>query len=69
MKSFQNQSILSAAIRGKRANIVKRIVGAFEYRVEEETLMTKLSKQMFNKDLFDNNSLHYTYMNDAPEIR
>ena len=66
IKSFRNQSVMTAAIRGERVSIVQRLAGAFEYKMEEESSFTKFMRDVFNKDLQDNSCLHYAYQVDNP---
>ena len=49
---------------------MRMLLGEYSYApgVEREDLVD-LSKTIFNKDDSDNNSLHYSYMIDLPEVR
>ena len=38
IKSFRNQSIMSAAIRGERISLVRRLIFNYEYRHKDEML-------------------------------
>ena len=69
IKSFRNQSVMTAAIRGERVAVVQRLAGAFHYEHEEESALAKVFRDVFNKDVEDNSSLHYAYQVDNPAIR
>ena len=69
IKSFMNQSIMSAAIRGERLNLVRHLIFIYEYKGVTEVLQRKIERGFFNKDYNDNNCLHYAYSIDIPEIR
>ena len=69
IKSFRNQSVMTAAIRGERVAVVQRLAGAFHYENEEESALAKVFRDVFNKDVEDNSSLHYAYQVDNPAIR
>lgn len=70
IKSFRNRSILSAAIWGSQVPTVRMLLGDYHYApgVARDDIVN-LSKTIFNKDDADNNSLHYSYMIDLPEVR
>ena len=69
IKSFMNQSIMTSAVRGERLHLVKRIIFGYEYRGLDDLAQRKVEKAFFNKDLVDNNCLHFAYSMDIPEIR
>ena len=69
MKSFLNQSIMTAAVRGERLHLVKRLIANYEYRGLTEAKQRVVEKAFFNKDAADNNCLHFAYSIDIPEIR
>ena len=72
MKAYRNRSIVSGAIWGSQVDTIRLILGEFRYdfgSAEHSLKLTDLLKEAFNKDIVDNNCLHYSYMIDLPEVR
>ena len=73
IKSFKRQSVLTAAIRGKKVSLV-RLLSDFKFvsAAEDELNLSQVVDpvtNMFNKDLDGLNPLHYAYLYDLPEVR
>lgn len=74
MKSFQQQSVLTAAIRGKQVDMVRKISNFLFVADSAKKSTTKIFEDWvvdnwYGKDLHDNNPLHYAYLSDLPDIR
>ena len=74
MKSFQKQSVLTAAIRGKQVEVIRKMAN-FHFTTGAQTkhsvrlLEDWVVENWYGKDVDDNNPLHYAYLNDMPDIR
>ena len=74
IKSFQKQSVLTAAIRGKQVNLVRKIANFLFVADAAKKSTVKIFEDWvvdnwYGKDLDDNNPLHYAYLSDLPDIR
>lgn len=69
IKSYKNRSIVSGAVWGSQVDTVRMMLGDYTFENIHPTAHNDFAKSLFNKDLADNNCLHYTYMIDLPEIR
>ena len=74
IKSFKRQSVLTAAIRGKRVTLVRlmsdfKFVAAPDEGVAFSDMVMVPITNMFNKDSSGLNPLHYAYLYDLPEVR
>lgn len=66
MKSYKKQSIVTAAMKGGRLEILRLI---FSYKYCSDTRQEELNKSRTNKDIYLNTSYHYSYLNDSVEFR
>lgn len=74
IKSFQKQSVLTAAIRGKQTELIRKMANFIFVSGEGKRHSMKIFEEWvvdnwFGKDLDDNNPLHYAYLSDMPDIR
>ena len=69
IKSFKLRSIISGAIMGSQVETVRFLLGEYKYEKIENNQLWELHGTIFNKDLEDNNCLHFSYMADLPEVR
>mmetsp|Transcript_7234 Transcript_7234/g.10126 ORF Transcript_7234/g.10126 Transcript_7234/m.10126 type:complete len:145 (+) Transcript_7234:846-1280(+) len=74
IKSFQKQSVLTAAIRGKQTQLVRKISNFLFVADSSKKNTVKIFEDWvvenwYGKDLEDNNPLHYAYLSDLPDIR
>lgn len=74
IKSFQKQSVLTAAIRGKQVNLVRKVANFLFVADAAKKSTVKIFEDWvvdnwYGKDLDDNNPLHYAYLSDLPDIR
>ena len=81
IKSFRKQSVLMAAIIGKKVEVCRMLINEYHFKAVETRYFSedkKLKKkwdgktdklQIFGKDDDDNNILHYCYIVDLPEVR
>ena len=74
IKSFQKQSVLTAAIRGKQVEVIRKMsnfifVADSEKKNTVKVLEDWVVENWYGKDLDDNNPLHYAYLSDMPDIR
>ena len=69
IKSFSNRSIISGAVWGEKIETVRMLIGDYIYENSDHESLINFQKTIFNKDLTDNNCLHYSYMKDLPEVR
>jgi hypothetical protein len=69
IKSYKNRSIVSGAIWGSQVDVVRMLLGDYTYENIKAESFTDFAKSLYNKDLEDNNCLHYSYMIDLPEVR
>ena len=73
LKSFKKQSVLTAAIRGKRITLV-RLMSNYQFVKKPKESNITLDDivpitNMFNKDVSGLNPLHYAYLYDLPNVR
>lgn len=71
IKSFQQRSVISGAVWGEKVETIRMLLGGYKYENVSPLSLKNLVDEMkiFNKDLADNNCLHYSYMIDLPEVR
>ena len=74
IKSFQKQSILTAAIRGKQTELIRKLANFLFVADSTKKNTVKIFEDWvvenwFGKDSDDNNPLHYAYLSDMPDIR
>ena len=69
IKSFEQRSIVSGCIIGKRTELLQSILGEYTYEGVDQESMLEIVNTFFTKDDSDNTSLHYAYMMDLPEVR
>ena len=74
IKSFQKQSVLTAAIRGKQVEVVRKMSNFIFVADSNKKNTVKIFEDWvvenwYGKDLDDNNPLHYAYLSDMPDIR
>lgn len=74
IKSFQKQSVLTAAIRGKQTELIRKMANFIFVAGEGRRHSLKIFEgwvvdNWFGKDIDDNNPLHYAYLSDMPDIR
>ena len=74
IKSFQKQSVLTAAIRGKQVEVIRKManfifVASKEKKNTVRILEDWVLENWYGKDHVDNNPLHYAYLVDMPNIR
>ena len=74
IKSFQKQSVLTAAIKGKQTELIRKManflfVTAVQKKHTVKILEDWVVENWFGKDTEDNTPLHYAYLSDLPDIR
>lgn len=74
IKSYQKQSVLTAAIRGKQTELIRKMANFLFVADDKKKNTVKIFEDWvvenwFGKDLDDNNPLHYAYLSDMPDIR
>ena len=74
IKSFQKQSVLTAAIRGQQVELIRKMSNFLFVAPSGSKNTTKIFEDWvvdnwYGKDAADNNPLHYAYIRDMPNIR
>ena len=74
IKAFQKQSVLTAAIKGRQTELIRKMANFLFVTDKAEKHTVKILEDWvienwFGKDLEDNNPLHYAYLSDMPDIR
>ena len=74
IKSYMKQSVLTAAIRGKQTELIRKMANfmfvADQQKGDKNSIFEEwVVENWYGKDLEDNNPLHYAYLSDLPDIR
>ena len=74
IKSFQKQSVLTAAIRGQQVELIRKMANFLFVAPTGSKNTSKIFEDWvvdnwYGKDINDNNPLHYAYIRDMPDIR
>ena len=74
IKSFQKQSVLTAAIRGQQVELIRKMANFLFVAPANSNYTVKILEDWvvdnwYGKDIDDNNPLHYAYIRDMPDIR
>lgn len=74
IKAYMKQSVLTAAIRGKQTELIRKMANfmfvADQKKGDKTSVLEEwVVENWYGKDLDDNNPLHYAYLSDMPDIR